>query len=173
MMGCYIPSLPVKAMKNLAGFNGQPHANYFLLRAVIKPSLALQTLLVKNIKRVQLAIPELVSILKADFGAITSSLLLVKAASAAEFKRIDQRFGDFALESTRFNSLANSGAPFPTVLAEPTPTGQSQPYEHDETESFCKMIRAIFSGTDFRREHNEGLEGNSSVQFLEEKYDTT
>lgn len=125
-------------------------------------------------RRAQLAIPELISTLKADFGAITSSLLLVKTASAAEFKRIDQRFGDFfALGNTRFNSLANSGAPFPTVLAEPTPTGQSQPYEHDETESFCKMIRAIFSDTDFWREYSEGLEGNSSVQFLEEKYDTT
>lgn len=50
MMGCYIPSLSVKAMKSLAGFNGQPCANYFLLRAVIEPKLALQTLIFKNIE---------------------------------------------------------------------------------------------------------------------------
>ncbi|KAG1567653.1 hypothetical protein G6F47_009448 [Rhizopus delemar] len=50
MVGCYVSSLPVEAMKSLAGFNGQQHSNYFLPRAVIKPSLTLQRLVFKDIE---------------------------------------------------------------------------------------------------------------------------
>jgi hypothetical protein len=38
-------------------------------------------------RRIQLAIPELVSTLQTGFGAITSSLLSMKAANAAEFEK--------------------------------------------------------------------------------------
>ncbi|KAG1053922.1 hypothetical protein G6F43_004028 [Rhizopus delemar] len=50
MVGCYVSSLSVEAMESLAGFNGQQHSNYFLPRAVIKPSLALQRLVFKDIE---------------------------------------------------------------------------------------------------------------------------
>jgi hypothetical protein len=50
MVGCYVSSLPVKAMKSLVGFSGQQNANYFLPRAVTKSSLALQRLVFKGIK---------------------------------------------------------------------------------------------------------------------------
>ena len=50
IMGCFAFSLSVKAIESLTGFNSQEHANYFLPRAVIKPSLTLQRLVFKNIE---------------------------------------------------------------------------------------------------------------------------
>ena len=50
MVGCYVSSLPLKAMKSLVGFSGQQNTNYFLPRAVTKSSLALQRLVFKGIK---------------------------------------------------------------------------------------------------------------------------
>ncbi|KAG1036145.1 hypothetical protein G6F43_013107 [Rhizopus delemar] len=124
-------------------------------------------------RRVQLAKPELVSALQAGFGAITSSLLSMKEANTAEFKKINRSFGDFfALGNAHFNSSANSGASFPTVLTEPSPTGQAQPVEPEEIQAFYKMNREIVSVTDVWREYSEGLGGNTSVQYLEEKYGT-
>lgn len=124
-------------------------------------------------RRVQLAMPELVSTLQAGFGTITSSLLSMKAANAAEFKKINQSFGDFfALGNAHFNSTANSGASFPTVLTEPSPAGQAQRAEPEEIQTFYKMNREIVSVTDVWREYSEGLGGNPSVQYLEEKYGT-
>ncbi|EIE89012.1 hypothetical protein RO3G_13723 [Rhizopus delemar RA 99-880] len=254
MVGCYVSSLPVEAMKSLAGFNGQQHSNYFLPRAVIKPSLTLQRLVFKDIeywkerfntghdiqediagpnflnllahlrivllqdsvvlkkkypqyylwnceifqtelyrnfevevlgsleeeeeaflsnRRVQLAMPELVSTLQAGFGTITSSLLSMKAVNATEFKKINQSFGDFfALGNAHFNSTANSGASFPTALTEPSPAGQAQRAEPEEIQTFYKMNREIVSVTDVWREYSEGLGGNPSVQYLEERYGT-
>ncbi|KAG1523523.1 hypothetical protein G6F52_004957 [Rhizopus delemar] len=117
--------------------------------------------------------PELASTLQAGFGAITSSLLSIKASNAAEFKKINQSFGDFfALGNAHFNSSENSGASFSTPLTAPTPTGQAQPAEHEETQVFYKMNRKIVSVTDVWREYSEGLGENPSVQYLEEKYGT-
>lgn len=66
--------------------------------------------------------PGLTSALQAGFGIISPSLL---STNVTEFKRANQRFGYFfALGHAHFNSLANSGASFPAVLTEPTPTGQ-------------------------------------------------
>ncbi|KAG1049061.1 hypothetical protein G6F43_008591 [Rhizopus delemar] len=253
MVGRYVSSLPIETMKSLAGFNGQQHSNYFLPRAVIKPSLALQRLVFKDIeywkerfnigydiqediagpnflnllahlrvillqdsvvlkkkypqyylwnceifqtelyknfevevlgsleeeeaflsnRQVQLAMPELASTLQAGFGAITSSLLSIKASNAAEFKKINQSFDDFfALGNAHFNSSENSGASFSTPSTAPTPTGQAQPAEHEETQVFYKMNRKIVSVTDVWREYSEGLGENPSVQYLEEKYGT-
>ncbi|KAI9030045.1 hypothetical protein CLU79DRAFT_716070 [Phycomyces nitens] len=50
MVGCYVSSLPVEAMKNLAGFSGQQYSNYFLLKATIRPSVALQSLVFQDIE---------------------------------------------------------------------------------------------------------------------------
>ncbi|KAG1026790.1 hypothetical protein G6F43_014095 [Rhizopus delemar] len=117
--------------------------------------------------------PELVSTLQAGFGAITSSLLSMKAANAAEFKKINRSFGDFfALGNAHFNSSANSRASFPTVLTEPSPAEQAQQAEPEEIQAFYKMNREIISVTDVWREYSEGLGGNPSVQYLEEKYGT-
>ncbi|KAG0763344.1 hypothetical protein G6F16_007584 [Rhizopus arrhizus] len=56
-------------------------------------------------RRAQLAIPKLVSTLQSGSGAITSSLLSMKAVNTAEFKRINQSFGYlFALGNAHFNS---------------------------------------------------------------------
>lgn len=75
-------------------------------------------------RQAQFAMPEPVSILQAGFIVINLSLLSMKAANAAEFKRINQIFGDFfALGNSHFNSSANSGASFPAILTESSPTG--------------------------------------------------
>ncbi|KAG1494413.1 hypothetical protein G6F52_013136 [Rhizopus delemar] len=111
-------------------------------------------------RRVQLAMPELVSTLQAGFGTITSSLLSMKAANAAEFRKINQSFGDFfALGNAHFNSTANSGASFPTALTEPSPAGQAQRAEPEEIQTFYKMNREIVSVTDVWR-----AEGKDTMQ---------
>jgi hypothetical protein len=99
-------------------------------------------------RRAQLAIPKLVPTLQSGSGAITSSLLSMKAVNTAEFKRINQSFGYlFALGNAHFNSSTNSGASFPAVMTEPIPTGQLQPAEPEETEALYKMNRAVVSVT--------------------------
>jgi hypothetical protein len=78
--------------------------------------------------------PGLVSALQADFGIVSPSLL---STNAAEFKRINQRFGYFfALGHAYFNFSANSGASFPAILTKPTPTGQLWLAKPKELETF-------------------------------------
>lgn len=78
--------------------------------------------------------PGLVSALQAGFGIVSPSLL---STNAEEFKKINQRFGYFfALGHAYLNFLASSGASFPTILTEPTPTGQLWLAEPKEPETF-------------------------------------
>lgn len=49
MVGCYVSSLPVEAMKSLAGFSGR-NDNYFLPRSVVVPAANLQVLVFPDIE---------------------------------------------------------------------------------------------------------------------------
>lgn len=49
MVGCYVSSLPVEAMKCLAGFSGR-NENYFLPRATVVPPMDLQVLVFPDIE---------------------------------------------------------------------------------------------------------------------------
>ncbi|KAG2204514.1 hypothetical protein INT46_000267 [Mucor plumbeus] len=49
MVGCYVSSLPVEAMKSLAGFSGR-NVNYFLIRSSVIPPMSLQVLVFPDIE---------------------------------------------------------------------------------------------------------------------------
>lgn len=49
MVGCYVSSLPVEAMKSLAGFSGR-NVNYFLTRSSVIPPMSLQVLVFPDIE---------------------------------------------------------------------------------------------------------------------------
>lgn len=49
MVGCYVSSLPVEAMKSLAGFSGR-NVNYFLTRTSVIPPMSLQVLIFPDIE---------------------------------------------------------------------------------------------------------------------------
>jgi hypothetical protein len=49
MVGCYVSSLPVEAMKSLAGFSGR-NVNYFLTQSSAIPPMSLQVLVFPDIE---------------------------------------------------------------------------------------------------------------------------